>query len=112
SPAIRSDAWNGEELGRDGASRPALPAVAQGEPVRLVASALQQTEGRAAPRQSKRLDEPGQEDLLLVFGQADDRQLRLPDGPGSVQRRTELALTAVDHPQAGGRLFPRGRPVG
>src|SRR2546428_13060571 len=73
--------------------------------MRLVARALEQLQGGAAPRQLQRIGPSGEKHLLLLLRQADDRQLVLPQGPRRVDRRPELTLAAVDHHQIGERLL-------
>ena len=70
--------------------------VGDREPVRLVAQALDEVQGARRRRQQDRVARAGQEQLLALLGQPDERQVvqaeLVEDGLG----RRDLALPAVD----------------
>ena len=70
--------------------------VAVGEAVGLVADALEQLERAAVVRQADRLASAGNEDFLMLLGEADDRQVVQAERAQFLHSHAELALAAID----------------
>src|SRR5205085_10281216 len=89
------------QAGDDGPFPPHVAVVRNGEAVRLVAQPLHQEKGLRGARQDDRVRAAGQKQLLVLLGQRRywlvcDAQL-----PQRLQRRAELALTAIHDDQVG-----------
>src|SRR6266508_1477302 len=72
------DPWDVVELGVQGALRPFLPVIGDGEAVGLVPDVLQHEQRLGPPGDDQRLRLAGQVDLLQPLGQADGRDLHPP----------------------------------
>ena len=81
--------------------RAQLAVVGDGEAVRLVAQALHEVEGLRVGRQHDRLGASGQEHLLALLGQADERQVVQAELIEHLAGGADLALAAVDDDQVG-----------
>ena len=82
------------------------PMEGDGEAVRLVADALDEEERLRIARQEDRVWAAGQEQLLVLLGQAGDRRPVMPTSSSAAEGGVELALAAVDDDEIG-----QGRPT-
>ena len=75
--------------------------MGDGEPVRLVAHALQQLQLRRVVGELQRRGPAGDEHLLDPLGQRDHHHAALAEAAQRPQARRQLALAAVDHHDVG-----------